>query len=327
VRTVAVTEDLGATLAAVPSAQGVGQILARGQRNLIVGRATNLRRWAATHLGGGPPPRRGARPRTDLRPLAAAIAFETTATAFGQRLVYERLMAGLVSPADRRDLKPAAFLRLDLRERFPRLVVLSGTPVDRAHVFGPFRDRRAAEQARDAIQRSFRLRPCDYVFEPDPALPLGVGCLFAQVRSCAAPCLGRVSENGYRELAARVATYLGEPPVRGPDAVVPPWVGTLDGVMGLVVDRGPHELELYPVSGGAVLDEGVSRLERGGSLAAALSRLTWLTVDRGRDDWAWLSAWLHAPRRRGGYLVVQDKRTPPALLEGVRALGLWDEEG
>ena len=45
-----------------------------------------------------------------------------------------------VPRAKRRDLKPPAFLHLDPDERFPRLSV-RGAVEDRAHAFGPFRDR------------------------------------------------------------------------------------------------------------------------------------------------------------------------------------------
>src|SRR6185436_10016743 len=108
----------------------------------------------------------------------------------------------------RRDLKPPAYLRLDPAERFPRATVenTAGEPTR----FGPFRDRRAAGKALAALHKAFPLRPCDYVFEPHPELPLGVGCLYAQVRSCAAPCLVRISEEEYRGLAAAAADVLGD---------------------------------------------------------------------------------------------------------------------
>ncbi len=51
----------------------------------------------------------------------------------------------------------------------------AGADGDPRGLFGPFRDRRAAEKARDALHRLFPLRPCDFAFEPDPALPLGLG--------------------------------------------------------------------------------------------------------------------------------------------------------
>ena len=107
-----------------------------------------------------------------------------------------------VAPSARRDLKPAAWLHLDPGARFPRLTVrpMAGDP---AGLFGPFRNRPAAARAVAALHKLFPLRPCDFVFEPAPDLSLGLGCVYAQVRTCAAPCLSRVSEDGYRGLAGR----------------------------------------------------------------------------------------------------------------------------
>ena len=118
----------------------------------------------------------------------------------------------------RRDLKPPAFLHLDPAERFPR--VTRARERASGALYGPFRDRRAAEKARDALQRLFPLRPCDYGFEPDPALPLGLACLYAQVRSCAAPVprarqRGRLPRRSPRDAAGWLADP-GAPRGRGP---------------------------------------------------------------------------------------------------------------
>jgi excinuclease ABC subunit C len=208
---VALADGVDAALARIPPSPGVGQILAAGGHSLVIGRASNLRRWAAGHLGrarlpkavpGKLPPR----PPTDLTPIAVAVAYATTTSPFGQRLAFERLMAGHVPLSKRRDLKRPAYLRLDLDERFPRLAV-QPSPAG-AHVFGPFRDAKAAGKARDALYRRFRLRPCDFEFEPAADLALGLGCMLAQVENCAAPCLQRVSVDGYRAIAAEAARAL-----------------------------------------------------------------------------------------------------------------------
>ena len=212
--TVGLSPGVAEALEQVPATAGVGQICGPDGRNLVLGTAANLRRWAAGHLGLGPKPKPGKRPKTDLSGIAQSVRFVETRGAFQQRLVYERLMAPLVPLAKRRDLKPPAYLHLDPAERFPRLRVAAGER-GRDRLFGPFRDRRAAEKARDAVQRLFPLRPCDLRFEPAVDLPLGIACIYAQVRSCAAPCLQRVGEEEYRELAARVAGWLAEPLRRG----------------------------------------------------------------------------------------------------------------
>src|SRR5207249_2169606 len=140
-------------------------VQARISPSSVIGKAANLRRWASGHLGQGPPPPRGRRPRTDLRPVAKAVRWSETTSPFHQRLVYERLMAEYIRPEKRRDLKPPAYIHLDPDERFPRLSV-RGPEADPQNLYGPFRHRKAAARAVDALHRLFPLRPCDYTFEP-----------------------------------------------------------------------------------------------------------------------------------------------------------------
>jgi hypothetical protein len=289
-------------------------------RSLLIGRPANLRRWLGSQLGLGRPSRAGGRPPLDLSPVAAAVRYATTRSGFQQRLAYERLMAPHVPLRARRDLRPPAYLRLDPAERFPRLAVrvASGAPRGERSLFGPFRDRRAATRALETLHRRFPLRPCDYTFEPDPALPLGLGCVFAQMRTCAAPCLGRIGEDDYRRLASDVAAVLGAADARPEDlaAALPSWVGTPAGARGLVVEAVAGVVEAYPVHEGAVLEEhGVAA--PAGELAAALEALRWHEPPVERHDWPWLLSWLHAPRRRGAYLPVGVEAEPADLARRV----------
>jgi hypothetical protein len=290
--TVPLGGGVDAALSVLPRAAGVGQILAEGGRSLVIGRPSDLRRWAADHLGRARPrkPVPGKlppRPPTDLTPVAAAVAFAVTPSPFAQRLAYERLMSSHVPPAKRRDLKRPAYLRLDPGERFPRLVVQASPEGE--GVFGPFRDWRAAARARDALVRRFRLRSCDLVFEPAPQLAEGLACLHAQVGSCVAPCLVRVPEDGYRALAGEVAALLDGEGERPRD--VPPWVRRTGG-RSVIVERLTGAFELHPVAAGAVL-EAVN----GGEVGAAVRGLSWAAPPGAPDDTPWLNAWRHAPHR------------------------------
>jgi hypothetical protein len=295
--------DVAAAVARVPKGPGVGQVLGPDGRGLVTGVASSLRRWAAGHLGMGRPPAPGRRPKTNLAPVATALAWLEAEGPFRQRLVYERLMAPLVPLSSRRDLKPPAFLHLDEADRFPR-VALRATDADRTRLFGPFRDRRAAERAREAVHERFPLRPCDYAFEPHPELPLGVGCVFAQVRSCAAPCLARTGEAEYRALAGRAAAWLSDSRAR-PDAPgeVPPLVGRASASRALVVDAGRRAVSLYPVLGGRVLDEAAATSGPGG-VDEALAALRWDASPDGPDDWPWLLAWMRTARARAAFLPL-----------------------
>ena len=311
--------DVAAALARVPAGPGVGQLVGPDGRSLVVGTASSLRRWAAGHLGMGKPPAPGKRPRTNLAPVAAAIAWVEADAPFRQRLLYERLMAPLVPLAARRDLKPPAFLHLDPGARFPRVSV-RGKDADRAHLFGPFRDRRDAERAREAVHRLFPLRPCEYAFEPHPELALGVGCVFAQVRSCSAPCLGRVSEDEYRVLAVRAEAWLADPSsrVEAPEAV--PWlVARAASSRGLVVDPGRKAVGLYPIAGGRVADDAAAVVAPE-TIGPALGALLWDVPSEAPDDWPWLLAWLRSPKSRRAFVPVSPADTPADLVARVRAV-------
>jgi hypothetical protein len=345
--------DRRTSLARLPAKAGVAQVLGPDGRNLLIGRPANLRKWASNNLGLGRPVAKGKRPPVDLSPIATAVVFAEATSPFHQRLLFERLMERHVPREKRRDLKPPAFLRLDPAERFPRLTVL-GPGADLSHAFGPFHDRRSAERAREALQKLVRLRPCDYEFEPHPQLPLGLGCLFAQVRSCAAPCLVRVNEDDYRGLALQTALLLAG---RGPRpdelaGVLPSFVAEA-GSRGVVAASNRSGVELYPVLGGMVCEEdridvtrrapesGADTLPTIEELEAALAKLHFerktstavpmaaqtpahstvasaAEAAGARDDRPWLLSWLKAPRRAGDYLVLSPDEPRRALAARVR---------
>jgi hypothetical protein len=294
----------------------VVQLLGAGEQSLLIGRAASIRRWAASNLGMGPPPKPGRRPRTDLSPVAATLRWAETTSTFHQRVVFERLMAAHVPLAARRDLKRPVYLHLDPEERFPR-VTLRPMAGDGYHLFGPLRDRRAAERAAQELLKRFPLRPCDYGFEPDPALALGLGCVYAQVRSCAAPCLARVSEAEYRALARAAVAFLAEPSARPVDSSVPHWVQD-GGGRGIAVEAARGGVELYPVVGGAVVEDAAV-VAPAPAITAALEGMSW-PQPPGRDDRPWLLAWLAVPRRGAAYLAASLGAAPAALASKVEGV-------
>jgi excinuclease ABC subunit C len=311
--------DAPGALLKIPSGPGVGQIVSAEGRSLVVGVTSSLRRWAASQLGLGKKPAPGRRPKLDLSAIATEIGWVEADGPFRQRLLYERLMAPLVPLSARRDLAPPVFLHLDPCQRFPR-VTIRGAECGLAGLFGPFRERRAAEKARDALHRLFSLRPCDETFEPDPALPLGTACLYAQVSSCAAPCLARVSEGEYRALAERAAAWLSDPLARPGDPVLPATISAAAASRALVLDPGRTTLGLYPVRGGRVLEDAAITIATSpDELDAAVARLTWPAVEGPPDDWPWLLAWLRGPRRRQAYLLVHEDEHRGALVARLRA--------
>jgi hypothetical protein len=252
--------------------------------------------------------------------VAASVRYVAAAGDVRQRLLFERLMARYVPVAARRDLKAPAWLHLDTGERFPRLTVRgpraarSGGPL-----FGPFRDTRAAGRARDALHKRLPLRPCEYTFEPHPELELGLGCVYAQTRTCAAPCLSRTSEEDYGALARQAEAALRGP--REQDDALPDWVAARTPQRGLIADPVAGGCDLFPVRDGCLLEEGAVRVAPD-ALEAGVSAVSWGAAPEGESDWPWLMPWLHAPRRRGRYLAAPEDEPTAALAARLRrALG------
>jgi hypothetical protein len=197
----------------------------------------------------------------------------------------------------RKDLKPPTYLELDLGQRFPRLRITSGT--QGGSTYGPFGSRAAAEGALREMHKRFLLRPCDYVFEPAEDLELGLSCLFAQTRTCSAPCLRRISEEAYADSAREVAACLSFPPAGGT-------LGKTKGSRALVVTPG---IFLYPVLEGVVLEEASVQVE-GERLAEALADLRWEGRREGLDDTPWLLDWMRSKKPGGAWMVLGHGELP-----------------
>jgi hypothetical protein len=309
-RQVVLDSGVDAALEQIPTEAGVGQILGDEARSLTIGRPADLRQWFGTQLGRAKV-KKGQRPPTDLTPIARVLSFSVSTSQFGQRLAFERLMGKYVPMSARRDLKTPAYLHLDVSERFPRVTIVTGG-AGRSDLFGPFRDRKAADRARDGLHKLVPLRPCDFNFEPAVDLPLGLSCLYAQVRTCAAPCLVRVSEDDYRALVCRALDFLTSPSARG--AEPPGWLpvfATTASIRAVIAERCPSGLELYPVVAGVVREDAM--VVAAHDLRASLPALRWPTPDSPGVDEAWLMSWLYERRRRGVYVTLQDD--DPSSLE------------
>jgi hypothetical protein len=316
-----------AALAVLPAAAGVAQIEGPDGKSLLLTRSANVRKWAAANLGAGDAPKAGKRPKVDLSGVATAVSFVLAETPFERTLVFERWMAPFVPYSKRKDLRPPVFLHLDLSQRFPRVVVVgAGDSLDQA--FGPFRDRKAAERASAVLHKLFPLRPCDHVFEPHAELALGRACLYAQVRSCAAPCLVRVSADAYRSIALDAASALASPLARTQgsplaQARVSPLGEAISGIVGAARGRGLVVSKiraggiLHPVAGGRVLD-AVRWV--GDAVEEAVPSLAWDAPVAVPDDWPWLATWLHTPAGRSSFVVVTEPLDVAVVATAIRGV-------
>jgi excinuclease UvrABC nuclease subunit len=172
-------------------------------------RTADLRRRLQRLLGPADP----ASKRLNLREFARAVHYRETGSAFEQALTYYR-HAKQIFPKRYRDLmrlRPAAVLKVNLRNAYPRCYVTRRIAVDEQGLptagayFGPFASRRAAQVFAEKMLDFFKVRRCQIKIRRDPAFP---GCLYSEMKMCLAPCFAGCTKEEYDVEVNRLVAFL-----------------------------------------------------------------------------------------------------------------------
>jgi DNA polymerase-3 subunit epsilon len=100
-----------------------------------------------------------------------------------------------------------AYLKLDLKEAWPRLKVVRRVNGHGAYL-GPFHSAARAQLAREALEEVFPIRRCSRSMGRRTRFP---PCALADLGRCAAPCDGRVGPERYEELVRSLQHALSSP--------------------------------------------------------------------------------------------------------------------
>ena len=189
-------------LAAVPAAAGILRIeLASGPP--YIGRTADLRRRMRRLLH----PPGGVSSRLSLTEIATEVYYCRTGSRFESDLLLYRT-ASAFRPGDCRNylkLRPPSFVKVLLRNRFPRTCLTRRLTRSRALFFGPFPSRHAAEQFHGAFLDLFRVRRCPENLDPSPNHP---GCIWGEMDLCLRPCQGACDGNRYAAEVERLTRFL-----------------------------------------------------------------------------------------------------------------------
>src|SRR3989441_13377190 len=118
------------------------------------------------------------------------------------------------SPKRYRDLmrlRPAAVLKVNLRNAYSRCYVTRRIPVDEAGVptggayYGPFASRRSAQAFAERALDFFKVRRCQIKIRRDPAFP---GCIYSEMKMCLAPCFAGCTKEEYDVEVHRLVNFL-----------------------------------------------------------------------------------------------------------------------
>jgi excinuclease ABC subunit C len=106
-----------------------------------------------------------------------------------------------------RDDKSYPSLAVTMNERFPRVQVMRGPKKKGVRYFGPYAHAWAIRETVDLLLRVFPVRTCSSgVFKR--SAQMGRPCLLGYIGKCAAPCVGRVTEEEHRELAEEFCDFM-----------------------------------------------------------------------------------------------------------------------
>ncbi len=103
-----------------------------------------------------------------------------------------------------RDDKHYPYLRLSVKEDYPKLDVVRKIGRDRSRYFGPYVPGSHLRTTLDLIEKTFPLRKCKNRIDGKRERP----CLNAQIGRCLAPCTGAISKAEYSRMVRQVILFL-----------------------------------------------------------------------------------------------------------------------
>jgi excinuclease ABC subunit C len=196
--------------AALPPRPAVSLIELReaGAEPLLI-RTQDLRRRLQRLLGEPDPSSK----RLNLRDAARTVRYRLTGSRFEQSVTYYQ-HAKQLFPKRYKDLlrlRPAAVLKVSLRNAYPRCYVTRRVPIDDAGLpiagsyYGPFSSRKSAEAYAGKALDFFKVRRCQIKIRRDPSFP---GCIYSEMKMCLAPCFAGCSKEGYDLEVQRLVQFL-----------------------------------------------------------------------------------------------------------------------
>jgi len=103
-----------------------------------------------------------------------------------------------------KDDKGYPYIKVDLKEDWPRVQVVHRIASDGARYFGPFASAYSIRQALEVAKSIFPFRTCN----TDPSQRRGRPCLEYDMHHCVAPCTGRLESREYGEIIQGVIQFL-----------------------------------------------------------------------------------------------------------------------
>ncbi|MGH7864006.1 MAG: exonuclease domain-containing protein [Candidatus Binataceae bacterium] len=191
-------------IAALPAAPGV--YIMRNARGdvLYVGKARRLKDRVSSYFNAGI----SLNARTaDLVSHVWKLETRVTRSSLEAALLEADLIRELKPPFNRmlKGVAPAYFVKLDLMDDFPRIMISSRLTTRRGVLqLGPFIGKPSLERSVRALSRILGLRTCAGKIVPDADF---APCIYGQMGHCTAPCNASIAQDAYAERVRKVVAF------------------------------------------------------------------------------------------------------------------------
>jgi excinuclease ABC subunit C len=186
----------------IPSKPGCYIFRDARKRPLYVGKAKNLRSRVGSYFTGKVPAK-----ILRLRQQAAQVEFILTASEWEAFLLENNLIKQFRPRFNTllKDDKTYPYLKLTVKDRYPRAVFTRRAEKDGALYFGPFVPGWQAKKNLRILQEHFRVATCKDPLDGSRPRP----CLYYEMGQCFAPCMkGWVTEEQYRAAVEQARYFL-----------------------------------------------------------------------------------------------------------------------
>jgi excinuclease ABC subunit C len=194
--------DAKAFLLGVSSSPGVYRMLNAKGEVIYVGKARNLKNRLSSYFRGDP----GAIKVRAIVSQTRSVDITFTHTE-GDALILESNLIKELRPRYNvvlRDDKSYPYIFISDQDQFPRLAFHRGARNAPGQYYGPYPSAGAVRQTLQLLQKLFKVRQCEDSFFANRSRP----CLQYQIKRCAAPCVGLVGPEDYRQDVAYTKLFL-----------------------------------------------------------------------------------------------------------------------
>jgi excinuclease ABC subunit C len=103
-----------------------------------------------------------------------------------------------------KDDKQYPFIKVHWASPYPKVTVTRRLVNDGSRYFGPYTSVWAVHQTLDLLRRIFPYLTCDRNITGEDKR----ACLYYDIKLCAAPCIGAIDQEGYRQMIADLCQFL-----------------------------------------------------------------------------------------------------------------------